>query len=287
MKLLTKFVDFILYTNIWIGLGAFLLYQQSLYFFGAAFAPTPLAFLVGCSTVWLYSLHRAVGIRKIKSIQSGSRFYKIHRLRIPIYLIGILSLLASFYFLLQIDFRFVVALSFPGLVSILYVLPVFSKNRRLRDLGIVKIFLVALTWSWLTVLIPWHETGEVFGWSVVLALVDRFCFIFAITLPFDIRDLKIDALTSVKTIPSILGVKASQRLSYFLLLISSLFLFFQYLSGLLSLGYLFACLCFYFICQAIIYFIQNKEEDYYYTGLLDGTMILMPVFVYVFCFVFA
>ena len=281
MKLVSKIVDFILYTNIWIGIGALLLYLQSTALMEGKYHASNIAYLVAFSTIWLYSLHRAVGLKKVDDIEENSRFYRIHQLKNLIYLIGTACMIACIYLLTLIPFQFLMALAFPGLVSILYVLPVFSGKRRLRDLGIIKIFLVALTWSWLTVLIPWYESDSNWQWQVLLPFAERFCFIFAITLPFDIRDLKTDALNSVKTIPAIIGIENSQRISYMLLAFSGIFLGFQSLNNMIPQNYLVVVLLFYALTALLIYGIQKKQHDYYYTGLLDGTMLLMPVMVYV------
>ena len=280
MKFLSKIVDFILYTNIWIGIGALLLYLQSIALLNGKYQPTNIAYLVSFSTVWLYSLHRAVGLRKVEDMEANSRFYKIHRLKIPIYIIGFFCLITSLYFIVQIDLRFLIAMAFPAFVSMMYVLPVFSGKRRLRDLSIIKIFLVALTWSWLTVLIPWYESSSGWEWKVLFTFAERFCFIFAITLPFDIRDLKTDAISNVKTIPALIGIENSQRLSYILLAVSGIFLGLQYTNNMIPPNYLKVVLLFYLLTGLLIFAIQRKQHDYYYTGLLDGTMLLMPVMVY-------
>jgi len=107
----------------------------------------------------------------------------------------------------------------PAILSLGYVLPFVKGNKRLRDFDYIKIFLVAIVWGVITVLMPILERTTDLTLSHLLILLERMLFIFAITLPFDIRDLKIDAHIDVKTIPSIIGIGKTKKLALFCLII--------------------------------------------------------------------
>ena len=99
-------------------------------------------------------------------------------------------------------------------------------------------------------------------------------FIFAITIPFDIRDLKVDAHTKVRTLPGRLGIKTAKYLAYLALVLMFLFAYLNYALLaynstnliLLSLSILISACC--------VHFSDKTENDYFFTGLVDGQMTL-------------
>ncbi|MEM9991436.1 MAG: hypothetical protein AAF738_06695, partial [Bacteroidota bacterium] len=169
-----------------------------------------------------------------------------------------------------------VTLVLPTLLSLAYVLPLLTSSRRLRDLHFIKIFLVATIWASVTVLLPALEMGKLMLSSnkIFLIFLERAFFIFAITLPFDIRDLKIDAHTAVKTIPSEIGVKRTKQLAYLALCLAFITAYFNFqlytytLSGWLAIGISI------FSTGIFVRYSEFAKHDYYFTGILDGTMII-------------
>ena len=137
-----------------------------------------------------------------------------------------------------------------------------------------------MVWGWVAVVLPYLETEHSFNFSFVVLYLEKALFIFAITLPFDIRDLKIDAHHGVKTIPARIGSKKTKILaaalmggSVFLAFLNVWFHFYPILTGFFLLGSG-------FMTVLIIYFADKTEEDYYFTGLVDGTMLLQFALVY-------
>ena len=62
------------------------------------------------------------------------------------------------------------------------------------------------------------ENNITISQNIFLHLISRFLFVFAITIPFDIRDLEYDA-GKLRTIPLFFGEKKSKFLAVFLILI--------------------------------------------------------------------
>lgn len=48
----------------------------------------------------------------------------------------------------------------------------------------------------------------------MMVFLERFFFIAAITIPFDIRDIERDSVEKIRTFPVILGVEGSKKLAY-------------------------------------------------------------------------
>jgi len=125
----------------------------------------------------------------------------------------LICLLPTVYFGLQIRLDNYIPLVMAAIISLLYPLPVYKSKKgwmRLRDFPFFKIILVSLVWAIVTLWIPRQLLHLVWDLNGVVQFVERFLFIFAITIPFDIRDMKYDKQL---TIPKILGLKGARLLS--------------------------------------------------------------------------
>ncbi len=163
----------------------------------------------------------------------------------------------------------------PVILSAAYVLPLPWRSRRLRDYPIVKIFVLAATWSFLTVVVPAISQG--FSGSIELSLlfVERAAFIFAIAIPFDIRDMKADLQNDVITLPARLGVRNSKIAGDTAILISLACATMLFRNNVYAADYYFLLLPFYIVTAILIYRTKADYSDYYFTGLMDGLMLVM------------
>ncbi len=226
-------------------------------------------------TFFLYGVHRTVGLEKVKGIKKKDRFEAISKYRYLIRVlagVGAIGMIAYFFIaprLVQI------ALLLPGILSMAYVLPLFRGGKRLRDLGYLKIFLIAFVWAWVTVLLPVLESPAVYWTYSIPLFLERMLFIFAITIPFDVRDLKIDAHTSVTTLPALLGTKKAIRLALVALFFAFLLTVFQWATALFyDQMQLFAMGFFYLITAILVSRSDKMQHDYYFSGVIDGLMLL-------------
>ena len=150
----------------------------------------------------------------------------------------------------------------------------------LRNIPLIKIFLIAYVWAAVTAFSPLVETGlEV---SVLLGnkrylllFAERIIFILAITIPFDIRDFDQDREHSLVTIPSLAGTRVSKMFSIFLLLIYVLITIKLYGKGMEMLVLLLSGIL------ASILILRSRKElpDIYFTGLIDGLLVLQPILI--------
>lgn len=275
---LTKLLNFYLYSSIHISLATALLIYIS---FVIANVQVNENFLIFgfASTLAMYSLHRIVGMNKVKSFEATGRFAIISQYRSHIILYAVAASGVSAYYFFRLDSNLQTYLILPIILSILYVVPVFLGKRRLRDFPFIKILLIASIWSWVTSYIPSLEQNTDFR---LLQLVERFCFIFAITIPFDLRDMEVDKATNVKTIPLCLGAKKSITTALIFLFLSitaaTISLYLGYYDRHTWSGAISALL----IASFLVYKSRAVKSDYYYSGILDGTMILYPTLILVF-----
>lgn len=274
LKLLKKFIDLVLYGNFWIALGALALCAQTQVILGQPFAWNPLLGFVFCGTWLLYALHRIVGILRLTDFLEVERYRVIARFRNHIIMYAFIAGIGTIWYFFQLPLQVQITAVLPSLFSLSYVLPVFGRKRRLRDFNQIKIYLVAFTWAWVTVALPLVYWGEEIGTAAFLMFLERALFVFAITLPFDIRDLQVDGHTEVETVPATIGVQQSIRLAIGLLLVSLVLVVVNYTLNFYDAGVLLALIIALVLTIGLLPFSKEERHDYFYSGLMDGTMVL-------------
>lgn len=124
------------------------------------------------------------------------------------------------YFLSQLDFKVLVILGVLGFLTLLYVFPSINQ-KNFRSMAGVKVFIVALVWSALTVLVPVYYAHNVSP-DVWICFTQRFFIVLALIVPFEIRDLSQDKPFLV-TFPQLLGVQKTKIIGGVLLILTLLF----------------------------------------------------------------
>lgn len=230
-----------------------------------------LAFLF-FSTALEYNLHKIQGIRsQFPWLVLNTNTLIKRDVRIYLLLL-LLSSFTTIIFLFQLKAETLIVCTPFFVLTLFYSFPLFGK--RLRELPGLKIFLIAICWSSLTTLPLFTEAQVELNSAVIIYLIQKLLFVFAITIPFDIRDIKEDEFGNIITLPGKIGVKQSKALAQILCLTA-------------------IALC---ICNPIMRFalktafagslllsmVLLRSETFYqhklfYTGVLDGLMILQPL----------
>lgn len=276
---LRRLIDLILYSNLWIALAALSLNVQVRWLLLGQMSFGPLDGFVFFATVFLYAVHRLIALHRLTGFTLSDRFQTISRRRRDILVYAILAGLAALFFFGRLERSTQLLSLAPALLSLLYVLPVFSGGRRLRDFHFLKIFLIALVWTWVTVVLPAfqiHLLGQIPVWLLIL---ERFFFVFAITVPFDIRDLHLDRQTQVATLPARLGISRALRVALSSLLLAALTAFWLYRMDVYSTPAWIGWLTTTALTAGLIVGARPDRHDYYFTGWLDGTMVLLATLV--------
>ena len=160
-------------------------------------------------------------------------------------------------------------------------MPVFNINSKkvgLRNFPYIKIFLIAIVWSMVITALPYFNSYDISQWknsNFLLLLLEQFLFIIAITLPFDVRDLKYDIEAKMKTIPIAIGVKKTIILAELLLLAFIGLKYYQYCLHQISLNQLISFAVVIFLSGVSLSFTRTKRAELFYSGIIEGTMILM------------
>ncbi len=170
-----------------------------------------------------------------------------------------------------------------GMLTLLYSFLIFGKPKYqfgIRKIPLLKTILIATVWSASTSLLPVFQSDENFQFILlILVFLERFFFILAIAIPFDIRDRQADQIAGMITFPTLLGEDRAMKFSYFFLLVFLLVSVFHYAvpSERFILG------AFSISALSTFLFIRNfRNRPDYYFGILDGTLILQGILVWAF-----
>jgi hypothetical protein len=273
MRIILKILDFLVVSNVYVAAGTFSLTWLSLQFYDNENLELP--FFVFFATLFAYNFMRLVRVQPMLKEGDSIRHKSIFKYRIFLWVLCVVSGVFTFLFFLKVDDFVFYPLLFMGFISVAYSLPVYRKNGswlRLRDLPSIKIVLIAFVWAIVTSLMPMQVSGVSINW---LKVVERFLFVFAITIPFDIRDLRFDAV-NLYTIPQVFGIKKARYIGVVSLVFAEGILFYEYF----FLGYysLFSALAIYLVYELSALLVYNSHpnmNERYFTLGIEGTSILL------------
>lgn len=227
-----------------------------------------------------YTLHRIISGGKLTTLHIGHQRFsfvrKIGKWKIAYLSFLILISLFSFSMLSQYLRFYLAGLSF---LSIGYIIPLLGSEKRLRDVNMLKIFLVAIVWAGIF-LIPIFEMKTMsFRFEYTLLFLEKFIFFFALTLPFDIRDREIDQETDVSTFANVLTIKQMKFLIVGLILLCCTLTIGLYLYNIYSNLAMISLLTFYSIQTLLSLRINLDTKELYYLGILDGLILIQGLII--------
>lgn len=267
---------FVVQSHIWIALGAAMLalLTEIECFERPSVAPLAVAF----STLLVYNLLRWVKLKQAESqqndLQKASLSPNMHR---GLVLLAALGLAFTLPHLAHAGLLILAIAAVPAVGYGLRILPSSVGWSALRELPYVKLPLVALVWTLVTVLYPAVQAEnqiELPSAFVLIYGVERLFFVLALTIPFDVRDMHLDS-QRLRTLPMVIGRRSSGYVAIAILLL---------LSGLhlrygIELTHVIYSVIYVASAFAIWPLTRRKLSDLspmYYTGLLDGLLILLP-----------
>ena len=223
-KPLRQLLNFFVYSNIWVALPVTCLACTTYWMWDQPADWAMLAFIY-LATLFLYSFHRLRGLRKIPEHEWSDRHrwsaehIGLQRIIAAVSGFGAGGLFLSI-FLVNQPWLFVYLLAPAAIISIGYALPVLpwrGRWYRLRDVPRIKILLIAVVVTAITLYLPlstnwWFSFDFYIGLPYWVAYtIQRVLFLLAITIPFDVRDLEADARAGLKTMPTVLGAKRAHQ----------------------------------------------------------------------------
>ena len=276
-KFIRDVVNLLIYGGSFIGLCAACITALSLELTGKTDLYLEYVYFIGAATAALYSAHRVIGLRKLEHIKSSERYDVIRQYKTHIWIYCILWVCITIWLFIPLaNLELILWLIPGGSIGAAYVIPFLSGKKRLRDLGWGKILMIGWSWGWLTAFIPlWYFAEAPLQMAIVNGL-ERMLFIIILTIPFEIRDFKVDQSVGLITMPEKLGRRKTYHITLLLCVLTIL------LSAVISFHfinppYTIAMTLTSLIVVPLLKYSYAIEDDYYFGGLIDGLMIFALV----------
>lgn len=126
----------------------------------------------------------------------------------------------------------------------------------------------------MTVIIPAIDMNLEQTFPVILMMLERCCLVFAVAIPFDIRDLSIDTENKVQTLPQKLGIRHAKILAYSALGLMCCFASLSYRISAYNMQHLLAIGTSAVATGTLIFFTHKEKSDYFFSGAIDGMLLL-------------
>ncbi len=215
MSFVKRIFNFYIFSNIHVALATFSLVKITLLTYEIKDNLVP--FFVFFSTLASYNFIR---LYKLDIIQDWFfQFVKANKK--SILGLTLFSVLFVVYLGFLLHLRALAALIPFGVFTLFYAIPFSIKKESsttFRSLAFLKLFLIAISWAGVTVLIPLLHYNIAIQQYEILVFIQRFLFVLVITLPFDIRDANYDSDT-LKTLPQVFGIQQTKRIGLFFLML--------------------------------------------------------------------
>lgn len=272
MQVLKRLLNFYLNSSIHVALAASALVWVTLIELDLEM-DKQLLFFVFFATVTGYNFVKFFGVAKFhhRSLAGWLRVIQVFSL---------LAFLAMCYFVFYLEVESLVLIGILGVVTFFYAIPVmipkhylFDDYKNLRQIGGIKVYVIALIWMFTTVFFPIVNNDVPIDSEVVIMGVQRFCFVLVLMLPFEIRDLNYDSL-KLATIPQKIGIKKTKIIGVLLLMV---FLMLDYFKEELKSEILFSTVL--MTCITLLFLLfSNKAQSKYYSAFWVESLPLFWLF---------
>jgi len=221
------------------------------------------------STLFVYNLFRILSPKEECKTWYSKNYYYTKSLVVISFIVTIISL----YF---IDIQFLYILIIAGILSFFYASPFMEIGKtsfNLRKFWFLKSIIVSLVWMLTTSVFPLLEFGAG-NEQLLLFPIEKFLFILGITIPYDIKDMKEDKAVGIKTMAMKFGIKRTKWISNFFLFIGMI------LAMLIYEQEFYSTILVYVIAMFLNIKLNEEKDEFWYTFLIDGTIILYFVIVF-------
>jgi len=261
VKLLKTIFDFYINASIHVALSVYTLVRITELYFGLTYNEA-LDYFIFYGTITGYNFVKYAGIAKLhhRSLTKNLRVIQIFSL--------CCFLLMGFY-MFKLSLEIILYFTPLALLTMFYAVPIFSGlTKNIRNTASLKIFIIALVWAGVTAFIP-VILKKGFDLKIGLYIIQRLLFVIALTLPFDIRDLRYDK-KYLQTIPQLIGVERTKKLGFIILLITLVMEFFITINQSSKLIYLVVFMVLLFLIQRS----TTKQTKYYASFWVEA----IPIF---------
>ncbi|MCK0144584.1 hypothetical protein MWU78_02870 [Arenibacter sp. F26102] len=206
MNWLKYIFHFYLDASIHVAISVFAFIEITCVFFGLS-RDNHISYLAFFGTIACYNFVK-YGVEAKKYLLVANRYHK--NIQVFSFIAGSLALYHAFY----VSFETWIGIAVLSILTSLYAIPLLPNTKNLRNLGGLKIFVVALVWAGTTVVLPVIAANKTMNWDVGVEGVQRFLMVLILMVPFEIRDLEYDE-PELKTLPQRYGYVNTKIYGYF------------------------------------------------------------------------
>lgn len=204
-----KIIDFYLRSSIHVALSVYALVRMTHFMFNIS-VDEPMANFAFLGTIVGYNFVKYDALARAKK----------NEMRNELKLIALLSFFSLFgvgYYFFQLELVTQCIAIVVLVLTLLYTLPFFPNRKNARNWAGIKIYIVALCWVGVTLVLPLINAHIPLGTDFYLKCMQRFILVFVLILVFEILDLTTDD-PHLQTVPQRIGVKKTKIVGLSLLL---------------------------------------------------------------------
>lgn len=268
MKVLKQVFDFYINSSIHVALAIVSLTWLTLLEFNLYSEPNILYFIFFASVTG-YNFVKYFGLAKFhhRGLANWLKFIQVF---------SFFCFILMCFYALKLSVDILIYIGIFGLITFLYAIPFLPKHllmdekQNLRNIGGLKIYIIALVWSGVTVFLPILNSSMHISADITITGIQRFVFVIILMLPFEIRDLQYDSL-KLSTIPQKIGEKRTKIIGVILLM---LFYFLEFLKKEFSLKSTVILLVITFVTLGLLLYSRKNQGQYYCGFWVEGIPIL-------------
>ena len=275
MRVIHSVLDFYVNSSIHVALAAFALSWITLIQFDIPYDTNILSFIFFAS-VSGYNFVKYFGLVKFHH-RSLAQWLK------TIQIFSVFCFFAMGYYACRLEINTLMCIVAFAMITFLYAVPIIPKKifldeqKNLRSISGLKVYVIAVIWTGVTVFLPIINTGHTITNDVLITGIQRCVFVLVLMLPFEIRDLNYDSL-KLATIPQKIGVRHTKILGSLLIFV---FYFLNYLKDDLDTSLLFSS-----VLVALLMFIfllcSTQNQNKYYSSFWVESVPIMWLMILLF-----
>lgn len=276
MKVLKEVFDFYIHSSIHVALAVVSMAWVTFLKFAMPLDVSLLLFIFFASITG-YNFVKYFGLAKFHH-RSLARWLKV------IQVFSMICFLMMCYFAIQLPIDTIIYIAAFGVVTFLYAVPFLptylfmDSQKNLRNIGGLKVYVIATVWAGVTVLLPLLHAKHSLDVDVWLTAIQRFMVVVVLMLPFEIRDLQYDSL-KLSTIPQKIGIRKTKVMGIFL---SLLFFILEFLKDDLSPQEIPISLIISLIMMLFLMASRKDQSKYYSSFFVESVPVLWLLLHFVF-----
>ena len=257
-----RLFDFYLKSSIHVALSVYALVRMTQYMFVISYDEN-IAYFAFFGTIVGYNFVKYDALARAKKSMMRNELKMIA-------LLSFISFLAVGYYFFQLERITQVIAVVVLLLTLLYTLPFFPNRKNARNWAGVKIYIVALCWVGVTLMLPLVNAHHDLDSDFFIKCIQRFILVFNLILVFEIIDLNTDD-PHLKTVPQQIGVKRTKQLGLLLLIP---FYFLEFLKNNFVEKQLLVNLILVVMLAAFLLFSNENRSKYYSSFWVESIPIL-------------